>query len=104
MTQTQQNPQWHGATCAQEVRRLLWQAFFRNATGLTPMLREKNTRLFEEYHAAVRIVYLETNWQENLRRNAQRPDAVPESVVNQMPGKLIPPEPCEARRVDWFCL
>lgn len=80
------------------------QPFIWNATGVTPMMREKNIRLFEEYHAAVRIVYLETGWQENLRRNSQRRCAVPESVVNQMLTKLIPPEADEARQVDWLCV
>lgn len=36
------------------------QPFIWNATGITAMLREKQIRLFEEYHASVRIVYLET--------------------------------------------
>lgn len=47
--------------------------------------------LFEDYGAAVRIVYRETGWEENLRRNADRTDSVPESAVEDMLGKLIPP-------------
>ena len=54
--------------------------------------------------AAVRIVYLETAWDENLRRNARRPDAVPEDVIDEMLGVLSPPEVFEARHVEWICV
>jgi len=80
------------------------QPFIWNATGITAMLRDKQIRLFEEYHAAVRIVYLETPWQENLRRNADRRYAVPETAVNNMLENLTPPETMEARHVEWICV
>lgn len=78
--------------------------FAWDATSLTPELRARNVALFESYGAAVRIVYLETEWRENLRRNAERTVAVPEAVINDMLGKLVPPERGEARRVDWICV
>lgn len=80
------------------------QPFIWNATGITAMLREKQIRLFEEYHASVRVIYLETPWQENLRRNADRRYAVPESAVNRMLENLTPPETAEARHVEWICV
>ena len=80
------------------------QPFIWNATGITAMLRDKQIRLFEEYHASVRIVYLETPWHENMRRNADRRYAVPESAVNHMLENLTPPEIAEARHVDWICV
>lgn len=67
-------------------------------------MRSKLIGLFEDYNAAVRIVYLETGWAENLRRNANRADAVPEHVVEDMLGKLIPPHRWEAQYVEWHCV
>jgi len=80
------------------------QPFVWNATSLTPMLRRKEIQLFEEYGARVRIVYLETPWAENMRRNSGRSAKVPESVIASMLGRLIPPERQEARHVEWLCI
>lgn len=80
------------------------QSFIWNATNLTEPMRSKLIGLFEDYNAAVRIVYLETGWAENLRRNADRADAVPEHVVEDMLGKLIPPHRWEAQYVEWHCV
>lgn len=80
------------------------QPFVWNATNLSPMLRGKQTGLFEQYHASTRIVYLETNWQEQLRRNTDRREAVPEQTVCRMLKELIPPEGKEAHMVQWHCL
>ncbi len=77
--------------------------FIWNATNLTAVTREGLISLFEEYGAAVRIVYLEAAWQENLRRNADRDAAVPEHEIIHMLGKLTPPLRHEARHVDWLC-
>lgn len=78
------------------------QPFVWNATSLTAMLRKNQSGLFEEYGASVRIVYLETEWRENLARNADRQYAVPESIVSHMLDRLEPPEAFEARRVEWI--
>lgn len=78
------------------------QPFIWNATDITPLQRCKQVDLFEDYGASVRIVYLETSWAENLRRNAGRTRRVPENVIDRMLTKLIPPEPGEARHVDWI--
>ena len=75
-----------------------------NATCITPMMREKQIRLFEEYGASVRIVYLETGWEEGLRRNAERTRNVPETAIDKMLSGLIPPERAEAARVEWICI
>ncbi len=79
------------------------QPFIWNATCLTPMAREGQIALFESYGAAVRIVYLETSWQEGLRRNQNRKDAVPEGVISDLLSKLEPPRRREAQCVDWIC-
>jgi len=79
------------------------QPFVWNATCITPMLRDKQIRLFEDYGAAVRIVYLETGWDEGLRRNSQRSRNVPEAAICRMLDNLTPPERWEADRVEWIC-
>jgi len=71
--------------------------------SLTP-LRAQQIELFEGYHARVRVVYLETAWEEELRRNAKRPQAVPEDVIDHMLGRLEPPERFEAQAVAWLCV
>lgn len=80
------------------------QPFVWNATNLSPMVRAKQIKLFAQYHASGRIVYLETDWQEQLRRNGDRPDAVPEEAICHMLEELIPPEGKEAHTVQWLCL
>lgn len=79
------------------------QSFIWNATSLTS-LRAQQVDLFEGYRARVRMVYLETGWDENIRRNAERKDSVPEAVMESMLEKLEPPERYEAREVEWICV
>ena len=79
------------------------QPFVWNATSLTGK-RSGQVDLFESYHARVRIVYLETAWDESLRRNAGRTDRVPEHVIQRMLESLEPPETREAQAVDWICV
>ena len=90
----------------EQTRALLRQKrpFVWNATNLTPQTRQKQVQLFESYGAAVRIVYLETAWQEQIRRNANREAAVPETVISHMLEKLSPPEAWEADHVIWQCV
>lgn len=80
------------------------QSFVWNATNLSPMVRMKQIKLFTQYHASTRIVYLETDWQEQLRRNADRPDAVPEIAICHMLEELVLPEAKEVHRIDWICV
>lgn len=78
--------------------------FVWNATGLTPALRGKVVSLCERYGAAVRIVFLETGWEEGLRRNEGRTARVPRPAVERMLERLTPPERWEARQVTWLCV
>ncbi len=80
------------------------QPFVWNATNLSPMVRSKQIGLFRQYHAASRIVYLETDWTEQLRRNGDREARVPEQVICRMMEELVPPEVKEAHRVHWYCI
>lgn len=78
--------------------------FVWNATSLTPSLREKQIRLFQSYHASVRIVYLETGWEERFLRNRGRTNQVPEEVIGKMMRNLVLPERFEAEAVEWICV
>lgn len=80
------------------------QSFVWNATNILPMTRKQQVDLFAAYGASVRLVYLETGWDEQQRRNAGRKDAVPESAISGMLEKLTPPERFEAHRVEWQCV
>lgn len=100
-------PQDRVAELARERARALLRAkqpFVWNATNVTPELRRKQVELFTGYGASVRIVYLETEWEEERRRNAGRAAAVPEGAVLRMLARLTPPERFEAHRVEWHCL
>ncbi|MBR6186648.1 MAG: AAA family ATPase [Clostridia bacterium] len=74
--------------------------FVWNATSLTA-LRARQISQFEDYGARVRVVYLETDWEENLLRNALRADRVPEHVIARMLEKLEPPQRFDAQAVEW---
>ena len=52
----------------------------------------------------VKIVFLETDYAENLDRNQRRRYAVPPDVIDKMLSKLVPPERFEAHEVDWRCV
>lgn len=78
--------------------------FVWNATNLSPMLRSRLVGLVTGYGGRVRIVYLETEWEEQLRRNGSRDKAVPEKVLVHMLKTLSPPQAFEAHRVDWLAV
>lgn len=78
------------------------QPFVWNATNITAQMRESLVSLFESYHAHVRIVYLETDWQSLLERNGSREDIVPQSAIERMLSKLVLPEAYEAGKVELF--
>ncbi|MCL1895038.1 MAG: AAA family ATPase [Clostridiales bacterium] len=78
------------------------QEFVWNATNVAIGRREKLVRLFMNYKAKVRIVFLETSWDELLRRNKSREKAVPEPVIERMLANLAPPGPSEAHEVEWL--
>ena len=78
------------------------QPFVWNATNLTVDIRRQLIDLFESYGASVRIVYLETDLETQLRRNAGREDKVPEKTLDAFLRKLSLPEIHEARCVQWL--
>lgn len=78
------------------------QPFVWNATNITTQMRESHVSLFETYHAHVRIIYLETDWQELLNRNRSREAVVPQAAIETMLRKLVLPEAYEAEKVEWL--
>ena len=78
--------------------------FVFNATNMTSSTRGKLAQLFENYGARVRIVFLETAWEENMRRNDGRRAHVPQNVIERMLGSLEVPQRMEAQTVDWICV
>lgn len=80
------------------------QPFVWNATNLTPSMRGKLISLFENYHASVRIVFLETAWKEEQRRNESRKEEVPAQAIRRMLRNLVLPERFEAQYVEWHCV
>ena len=99
------------AAAREQARRYLraHKPFVWNAVNLTPDLLEKNVRLFEEYRAAVRIIYLETGWGEELRRNRERGEIypekkIPEQEIARMLERLTPPERASAQKVEWIIM
>lgn len=80
------------------------QPFVWNATNLTVDIRRQLIDLFESYGASVRLVYLETDRATQWRRNKDREDKVPETIIDSMLSKLAIPEIHEARYVQWLCV
>ena len=75
--------------------------FVWNATNIIPDTRNKQISLFEEYHASVKTVFLETSWDDGLSRNKERQHKVPENVIEKMLSKLELPECYESESVVW---
>ncbi len=90
--------------CAREKAKEYLRAkipFIWNATNIIQKTRSPIIRLFMDYGASVRVVFLETDWSENLRRNTNRKDPVPEAVISRLLQKLEPPTVRETHRVNW---
>ena len=77
------------------------QPFIWNATNITTDIRKLLIPLFEDYGARVKIVFLETEWNEELRRNASRKAEVPKHAIEKMLSRLEIPEPFEAQTVEY---
>lgn len=80
------------------------QPFVWNATNIARDMRQKQVSLFERYHASVRIIYLETEWETQLERNEGRKAEVPRAAIERMLSKTVPPLPQEAQFIEWNCV
>ena len=82
-----------------EKRLFVW-----NATNITKMIRDKQIKLFHQYNTKVRVIFLETSYDEMLKRNNKRKRYVSEKVINEMLEKLEIVEDFEANAIEWICV
>ncbi|WP_199291248.1 AAA family ATPase [Sphaerospermopsis sp. FACHB-1094] len=78
------------------------QSFVWNATNISRQLRSSLIRQFVNYQGKIRIVYLETSWEELLQRNCDRTAKLPEKVLYKLRNRLEVPDITEAQTVDWI--
>ncbi len=77
------------------------QPFIWNSASTTKEQRARLITLLERYGASVRIVYVETDMDELLRRNHAREEGLPDDAVYKLLKKLEIPLPDEAAEVEW---
>lgn len=75
--------------------------FVWNATNITGHIRKPLIDLFLSYGARVKIVYIESNYDELIRQNKSRQNAVPASIIDRLIGKLEVPTILEANEVQY---
>ena len=76
--------------------------FIWNATNLMQETRQRLVRLFAGYGARVHVIYLETPYDELLKRNQTRDRTIPANVLEQMIDKMEMPEPWEGYEVRYL--
>ncbi len=76
--------------------------FIWNATNIVRSTRAGLIRLFADYHARTRIVYLELPIDRVLAQNSDRQAQVPRAVIYRYHDRLQIPDITEADRVDYF--
>jgi predicted kinase len=76
--------------------------FVWNATNVIRSQRGGLVTLCTDYHARVRIVYLEVPYQQALRQNQERDAVVPAVVIDRFRRRLEIPNITEAQAVDWM--
>lgn len=77
------------------------QPFVWNATNTSRALRGQVVQLLADYHARVKIVYVETGWEELLRRNRARAAPVPREVIARLAERLEVPDLTESHALEW---
>jgi putative nucleotidyltransferase with HDIG domain len=75
--------------------------FVWNATNLSRRLRRQVTELAASYGARIEIVYLEASPDELRRRNAARPEPLPDAAREKMLRRWQTPDVTEAHAVTW---
>jgi predicted kinase len=73
--------------------------FAWDATNVQHRRRKRLVDLFLGYRARVEIVAVEAPWADLWRQNAERPDAVPRKVIENMLARWEVPDETEAHRV-----
>lgn len=77
------------------------ESFVWNATNLDAQRRGQLIRLFDDYKARVRIVYVEASAARLRAQNRSREAVVPEKVIQSMMRMWQVPDATEAHRVDY---
>jgi putative nucleotidyltransferase with HDIG domain len=77
-------------------------SFIWNATNIVKPIRSGLIRLFADYDARIRIVYLEVPLDRVLRQNRDRKAQVPTAVIHRFRDRLEIPDITEAHQVDYF--
>lgn len=77
------------------------QPFIWNATNTSYMIRKKIINIINDYHAKIKIIYLEASYQETLKRNNERNKKVPNSVIDKLLMHMNIPEAYEVHEVIW---
>jgi predicted kinase len=75
-------------------------SFVWNATNLSRHVRAECIRLFHEYGAKVRIVYVEVPPDRLFAQNRARKKKVPEAVIERLLDRWEVPDRTEAHQVD----
>ena len=78
--------------------------FIFNATNFTKLTRQNQIDLFHQYSAKVKVIFLETSWEENIKRDKNRRYEVSEKIIDEMLIKLEIAENFEAETVEWICI
>jgi predicted kinase len=78
------------------------ESFVWNATNLSRHIRGECVRLFHDYGARVRIIYLEVPPDRLFSQNRSRKRKVPESVIERLLDRWEVPDRTEAHQVDWI--
>ncbi len=76
--------------------------FVWNATNVSRRLRDACAELFADYRASVRIVYVEVSPERLKEQNRDRPQAVPDRVLERLLGRWQVPDPFEGHRVEYW--
>jgi predicted kinase len=99
------DPQGHVLNRAKELAREHLRAgksFVWNATNLSRHVRGECIRLFHDYNARVRIVYVEASPDRLFAQNRQRRKRVPESVIERLLDRWEVPDRTEGHAIDWI--
>lgn len=75
-------------------------SFVWNATNTSLQMRRQLIQLFRDYNARVKIVYVETSWDELLRRNRAREQKLPLEILEKLANKLEVPQVTECHEVE----
>jgi len=77
------------------------QPFAWNATNITRQMRTQWIDLFVSYKARVKLIYIETSYQEWIRQNNNREYPVPHNALIRLLNKLEVPSLYEAHEVQY---